>query len=244
VRPYTRSLDPGDYAYLAPYSDALFTFQCKLAARNIPHREWHPHRLWEYASILQQLTELHIPNDAALIDVGAGASFFDPYHAQLYPRLCCTDSMKYGDVTKMVDEQRTRCNVALPLFDLLLEDMSARPEIGWDGGEGRFDVTMCISTIEHVDDFQAALGELNRITKPGGYIFITSDYFRSPAHFEQSWSRHVQVTAFTEQLVLSLPDLVGDVEFVANQHGAADLAYRGDFVNNYSFCNVCLRKAT
>ena len=197
--------------------------------------------MWEYGSILQQLAELNVPHDAEIIDVGAGASFFDPYLGRLYPRLICTDSMKYGDVTAMVEAQRAHYDAALPLYDLTLEDMSPRPEIGWDGADARFDVTLCVSTIEHADDYLAALRELWRITKYGGYIFITSDYFKSLAHFEESWSRHVQVTPFMHQSVLGIPQLI-EAQFVANQFGVTDLTYRGDFVNNYNFANICLRK--
>lgn len=239
MRPYTRSLHPDDYAYLAPYVQSLRSFQADMVRREVPHREWHPHRMWEYASVLQQLHELGVPGNASVIDVGAGASFFDPYLALRYPRLCCADSMKYGDVTAMVAAQRASYGVELPLYDLPLEDMSPRHEIGWDGGG--FDATLCISTVEHADDFSAALSELHRITKPGGYIFITSDYFRSSEHFEQSWSRHVQVTALSEQVVLGLPNLIG-ARFVSNQFGSVDLVYRGDFVNNYSFVNICMQK--
>jgi len=145
--------------------------------------------------------------------------------------------MKYGDVTGMVAAQRAHYGVSLPLYDLLLEDMSPRPEIGWGDAEGKFDVTMCISTIEHVDDHDAAMEELVRITKPGGYIFITSDYFRDIEHWEQSVSRHLQNTPYREDFVLALPT-VFDVAFV----GETDFGYCGDFVHNYSFVNICLRK--
>lgn len=244
MRPYTRSLDPADYKYLSSHLLPLRAFQADMAARNIPHREWHPHRLWEYASILQQLDELSIPATADIIDVGAGASFFDPFLALKYPRLCCTDSMSYGDVTEMVAAQRDHYKVALPLYDLPVESMAANPSIGWDGGTDKFDVTICISTIEHVDacHFLDALRELHRITKPGGLIFITSDYFESDQHFARSISRHLQVTAFQKQLVLALPTMI-DVGFVSNQYGETDLDYRGDFVNNYSFVNCALRKS-
>jgi SAM-dependent methyltransferase len=237
MRPYTRSLHPDDYGFLQPYVDPIAAFQRDLVRREVPHREWHTHRLWEYASIVQQLTELNVPKQAEMIDVGAGASFFDPYLAQSYPLLCCTDTEKYGDYSWMVQRQREACRVSLPLYNLNLEDMSPRPMIGWGGATEKFDVTMCISTIEHVDDHDAAFRELVRITKPGGLIFITSDYFRDPVHFEQSVSRHLQVTPYSEAYVLSLPDRF-DVDFV----GETDLAYAGDFVHNYSFCNVALRK--
>lgn len=237
MRPYNRSLHPDDYEFLAVYNAALRLFQEDMAAKRVPHREWHPHRFWEYASILQQLDELGVSRDAEMIDIGAGASFFDPYLALLHPCLCCTDSMKYGDVTPMVMAQRTHYGVALPLYDLMLEDMSPRWEIGWGGATDKFDVTLCISTIEHVDDHDKAFLELIRITKPGGYIFITSDYFRDLEQFELSVSRHLQVTPYRKEFVLDLPNRF-DVDLV----GDTDLDYRGDFVHNYSFCNVALRK--
>ena len=237
MRPFTRSLHPSDYDFLTLHVESLKIWLSGMVAEGVPHREWHPHRFWEYASILQQLEELMVPHNSQIVDVGAGASFFDPYLALRYPHLCCTDSMKYGDVTPMVQAQRDKYQVAMPLYDLLLEDMTSRPDLGWDGSDGRFDVTMCISTIEHVDDHDKAFRELVRITKPGGYIFITSDYFKSEAHWWVSISKHLQVTPYTKEFVLALPDKFG-VEFV----GHTDLDYLGDFVHNYSFCNICLRK--
>jgi hypothetical protein len=37
---------------------------------------------------------LNVPSNAEMIDVGAGASFFDPYLALQFPLLCCTDTEK------------------------------------------------------------------------------------------------------------------------------------------------------
>lgn len=237
MRPYNRSLHPEDYDFLRKWTEPIVIFRQEMEQRRVPHREWHPHRHWEYASIMQQLEELNVPKDAELIDVGAGASFFDPYLALRYSKLCCTDSMKYGDVTPMVEAQRAAYGVSLPLYDLLLEDMSPRPQIGWGDATEKFDVTMCISTIEHVDGHDQAMNELVRITKPGGYIFITSDYFRDLPHYDQSVSKHLQVTPYRREYVLDIPGRFG-LEFV----GDTDFDYAGDFVHNYSFVNLCLRK--
>lgn len=228
-RPYTRSLHLSDYEYLSEV-EPIVQFRKGMESMGVPHREWHPHRHWEYASVMQQLIELNVPRNAELIDVGAGASFFDPYLAMHYPNLCCTDTEKYGDYSGMVQKQRDAYAVDLPLFNVPLEDMSAFDD-------AQFDVSLCISTIEHVDDHDQAFGELVRITKPGGYLMLTSDYFRDLTHFEQSASRGVQVTPYREEFVLDLPNRFG-VEFV----GETDLEYRGDYVHNYSFCNICLRK--
>lgn len=205
-----------------------------MAHDRIPHREWHEHRLWEYASIMQQLEELQVPHEALILDVGSGGSFFPPYLATLgqYPHVALTDSMKYGDITPDVQAQRAHYGIALPLHDLLVEDM-------WFLESNAWDVVMCISTIEHVDADQHdnALRELWRVTKPGGLIFITSDYFRDLEQFEASPSRHLQFTPYMKEFVLGLPNLI-DANFV----GETDLEYRGDFVHSYSFVNICLRK--
>jgi 2-polyprenyl-3-methyl-5-hydroxy-6-metoxy-1,4-benzoquinol methylase len=233
MRPYTRSLDPADYAFL-PHAGRLRAFESEMRARGVGHRDWHEHRLWEYASMMQQLEELGVPKHARIIDVGSGGSFFPPYLATVggYPNVTLTDSMKYGDVLPDVQSQRQAYNVDLPLYDLLCEDMSM---LGTS-----YDVTMCISTIEHVDADQhdLALQELWRITKPGGYIFITSDYFKDDhEHFHSSPSKHLQFTPYTADFVRSLPSKIA-ADFV----GETDLDYRGHFVHNYSFCNICLRK--
>jgi SAM-dependent methyltransferase len=241
MRPYTRSLHPDDYQFLERYHTPLVQFQCGMVADGVPHREWHRHRFWEYASILQQLDEIKVPASARIVDVGSGGCFFAPYLAQRYPNLALTDSMKYGDVTAIIEAQRAHYGVALPLYDLLLEDMSPRPAIGWDGASESFDVALCISTIEHVDADQhdAAFLELCRLTKPGGLICITSDYFRDLQQFEASPSRHLQFTAYMKAFVLDLPNRF-PVAFV----GETDLDYAGDFVHTYSFVNICLRKTS
>lgn len=250
MRPYTRSLHGDDYPVLQPWIDPIAAFQRGMVANNVPHREWHTHRLWEYASIMQQLEDLNVPRDAEMIDVGAGASFFDPYLALRYPLLCCTDTEKYGDYSWMVAKQRAAYGVSMPLYNLSLEDMSPRPEIGWGGATDKFDVTLCISTVEHVENHDIAFAELVRITKPGGLIFITSDYFRDAEHFEQSVSRHLQVTPYSKSFILDLPNRF-PVEFIdfkdgvftwGNDGSNTDLEYRGDFVHNYSFCNIALRR--
>lgn len=232
MRPYTRSLHPNDYEFLLDVPE-LRMFQARMQADGVPHREWHPHRFWEYGSMLQQLDELGVPSDAEIVDVGAGASFFDPFLAQRYPNLCEIDCMMYETVEQqeaMVEAQRQHYGVKLPLYNESIEDLSGK-------FHEEFDVTLCISVIEHVNNHDAGFAELVRITKPGGYIFITSDYFKSREHWEVSISKHLQVTPYTKEFVLSLPERFG-VEFV----GETDLEYLGDFVHNYSFVNVCLRK--
>lgn len=232
-RPYTRSLDPQDYAFLT-HAAPLRAFA---AAMTAPHCLWHEHKIWENASIMQQLEELEVRKDARIIDVGSGGMFFPPYLATIggYANVTLTDSLAARqDIATIVRAQEKAYDVYLPFYVVPAENMSIF-------GAETFDVVMCISTIEHVERHDDVLREMWRIAKPDGLIFITSDYFRSGAEGRAQHAaspyKDGQLTAYSKEFVLALPNVI-DVEFV----GDTDLEYRGDFVHNYSFVNVCLRK--
>lgn len=237
MRPYTRSLDPQDYEFLV-HSEPLRAFAAEMTAS---HCWWHEHKIWENASVMHQLDKLMVPKHSRIVDVGSGGMFFPPYLATVggYKDVTLTDSLAArGDIAAMIRAQEVAYNVSLPFFAVSAEDMSVF-------GDETFDVTMCISTIEHIDAARhdAALREMWRITKTGGLIFITSDYFRSDrgevdnAQWNASPYRDGQHTPYHKEHVLNLSNVI-PVNFV----GEVDLEYRGDFVNNYSFVNVCMRK--
>jgi ubiquinone/menaquinone biosynthesis C-methylase UbiE len=48
-------------------------------------------------------------------------------------------------------------------------------------GDAEFDKVVCISTIEHIDDPGAALGEIVRVLKPGGLLALSADTLDHPA---------------------------------------------------------------
>jgi len=237
TRPYTRSLDPQDYEFLL-HAEPIRQFQRDMT---VPHCVSHPHKMWENASIMQQLDELQVPKTAKVIDVGSGGMFFPPYLASVggYRDLTLTDSMSNMDINLYVESQCRAYGVTMPVHKLFAEDMSVLPSEGWD-------VVMCISTIEHINagNHDKALRELWRLTKPGGLLFLTSDYFRSEngsfqqAQYDASPYKLGQETPYHKEFVLNIPNKI-DVEFV----GETDLDYRGDFVHNYSFVNICMRKS-
>lgn len=232
TRPYTRSLDPQDYWFL-PHAEQIRQFEAAMTAL---HFVSHEHKLWEVASIMQQLEELGVPEDANILDVGSGGMYFPPYLARRYPNVGLTDSDT--SIAPKIQSQREAYGVLLPFYGVGAENMAILPS-------NSCDVVMCISAIEHMGGHDAALQEIWRLTKPGGLIFITSDYFRSiegrlDVHqYESSPFRACQVTPYYKEFVLDIPNKIA-ADFV----GETDLDYRGDFVHNYSFVNICLRKAS
>lgn len=246
MRTYTRALHPNDYAALVPWTQPLDDYTQWMVQRGLPIRLDHEHRRWEYASIYQQLTELLMepfapfdtlgPPGKRILDTGSGGSHFPVFLARQGWDVTVSDSMAYGETREaFVNPQVAGTGVTMPCVVAAVEDLPASFPVE------SFDVTMCISVIEHVDAafYTRALRSLCRVTKPGGYLFMTSDYFRDEMQADASPFRGCQHTAMTAQRVQEIPDLI-PVRFV----GGVDLTYRGDFVNNYSFVNMAFQKTS
>lgn len=234
---YNRALHPDDYLdpALRNYAAQVWDFERFLRTRNAPFRKDHEHRTWEYANVLRQLTEL-IPNPTTVpvcvLDTGGGGSALAPLLAWRGYDVLVTDSMVYGDIIEpFLIPQSHALGIQLPVRSDPVERLSSVET-------GVMDVALCISVIEHVDAaaYGTALTELVRVTKPGGHIFITSDYFRDDVQADLSPYRSIQHTCFTAARVREIAEAI-PVTFV----GGVDLDYRGNFVHNYSFVNLCFR---
>lgn len=232
--PYNRALHTDDYQdpSLKPHAAVLSEFELRMSRCRAPYRKDHQHREWEYANVLRQLEELGVKPPAKLLDTGSGGSYLAPLLASLGYDIVVEDSMGYGDTTPWVISQCQELGVQLPIIREPLEAMPSIPD-------GAFDTTLCISTIEHVgaEQYQAALSELARVTKDGGYVFMTSDYFRDEAQADKSMFRECQHTRYTEEIALAVVKIEPRLQFV----GDPTFEYRGDFVHNYSFINFCFQ---
>jgi len=230
---YNRVLDPADYdTFLKTESGDLRRFMRLLANKRVSYRNDHGHKLWEYSMVWKQMAEL-APENPSILDTGSGASYFPLFLATKGFNVTVSDSNEYGDPTAMLVQQCLRMKVELPSRVCPVEQMDIFED-------GSFDIAMCLSVIEHVhkDKFADALHELARVTKIGGLVFITSDFFKDEASWEASKFRSIQHTCFREDNIDELLSIEPALTFVS----PPDFSYRGDFVNNYSFVNMCFRK--
>lgn len=234
---YNRALHPDDYVSLEPFRSQLRVFEETFQRKSVPYRKDHTHREWEYCRILRQLAELfpeRDPGTIKILDTGSGASYFPPYLKTLGYDIAVSDSMAYGDITEWLRAQCFACDIRIPLIVAPVEHLGLEDD--------QWDVTMCISVIEHlpVTGFAQGLRELWRVTKPGGYLFITSDYFKDEPHALTSPSLGIQHNRFYPHTSEAMINDHIPVEWV----GGTDLTYREEpgSVNGHSFVNFCLRK--
>ena len=188
--------------------------------------------------MLLQLDELLNPVTGIrrVLDTGSGASILPVVLRTNGWKVDVSDSMDYGDITDWVTKQSRALNIELPLIKAPVQNLAGVHD-------DTYDATLCISVIEHLaqEHFITGLAELFRVTKPGGYVMLTSDYFAGREDWEQSPFKSIQHNVFTPhntEALLTHLETMGDAEVV----GGKDLTFRGDFVNNYSFVNLCLRK--
>ncbi len=78
----------------------------------------------------------------------------------------------------------------LPGVDIV-HDVNSRP---WPVKDDTFDLTFGNHVLEHVDDILGTLGELHRITKPGGHVVVQVPYFRCVDAFNDPTHEHFFAT--------------------------------------------------
>lgn len=112
-----------------------------------------------------------IPAGSTILDAGAGECQFKKFCSHL--NYVAQDFGKYEGTGKIGLQTETWDNSKLDI----VSDITSIPR-----PDASFDAIMCTEVFEHVPDAVAALKELNRLLKPGGYLLITAP-FASLTHF-------------------------------------------------------------
>ncbi len=112
-----------------------------------------------------------IPKGSRILDAGAGECRFKEYCSHL--QYVSQDFGQYtgtGNVgLQMGSWDNSKLDIVSDITAIPVEDAS-------------FDAVMCIEVLEHVPDPVAAIRELNRVLRPGGFLIITAP-FNSVTHF-------------------------------------------------------------
>lgn len=101
------------------------------------------------------LRQLLLPLEGVVLDVGCGAQ---PYRPLVNPRATYIG----------IDTADARAN-----FDYDVPDVRYFTGDRWPVDDASVDVVLCTETMEHVPDTMQFLGEMARVTKPGGRLLAT-----------------------------------------------------------------------
>lgn len=112
-----------------------------------------------------------IPTGYKILDAGAGECQFKKYCSHL--QYTSQDFAQYNGDGNVGLQMGTWDNTKLDI----VSDITAIPV-----ADGSFDAVMCTEVLEHVPDPVAALKEMNRVLRSGGYLMITVP-FASLTHF-------------------------------------------------------------
>lgn len=143
----------------------------------------HPHRRWEYALMLQTFQSWFAMYrwDAArrhslyIADVGGCVGLTTPLFMAFDHIVSMYEIWAYGNETNQFWQQvhALRGTLKIERVPTLID----RPLCGLvDGDRNVYDAAFCISTLEHIGAYQQAFGDLLSMVRPGGLVFLTTDY--------------------------------------------------------------------
>jgi SAM-dependent methyltransferase len=118
--------------------------------------------------IRAELDRLALPPGARVLDAGCGSG------------RTLQELVDYGQVSGLeLNAEAAELARGRGLGEVMIGRLE---ELPWD--DGTFDLITCLDVIEHVPDDVAALIELRRVCRPGGWLLVTV-----PA-YQALWSRH------------------------------------------------------
>lgn len=132
-----------------------------------PLHQWS--RQWEYPFMAEAVAEIveGATGPLAILDAGAGMTFFPYYMMQKYPTLsveCCDIDVSLEGVYAAVAKRHPRH----PHFQVA--DLTRLPY-----ADHSFDAVYCVSVLEHIPARETVMKEFSRVLKPGGKLVVSFD---------------------------------------------------------------------
>ena len=159
----SKSIELSDYKAQEAGTRAIRHAIASCVGQEIPIYFPHPHRLWEYGGAMQAYLETFGSFRGGLqaLDIGCGNS-------PLGPALELTTDTTVTEIDpdiRLLAKRKGTARRSFEVGDLLALD-----------GRGPYDAVFCISVIEHIEEQVEAWNSLIQLVKPGGLLFVTTDF--------------------------------------------------------------------
>lgn len=169
----SRSMREADYSELVAEGQVIIDIQ---AVIQMWFEYQHKHRLWEYAIAQKALTTVFGDKKGLTVsDHGCGAGFMSPilywlgHHVRMYEPWTMGSQEDY-----MMEQMRRVAEHRASLGGSY--EMRHTPLCHMEEKDKEVDAAFCISTLEHIGEYQRAFRDLLSTVKSGGLVFLTTDY--------------------------------------------------------------------
>lgn len=212
------------------------------AAIQMWNEHQHKHRLWEYALAQKALKTVFGNKKGLLIsDHGCGAGYLSPVLYWLGHNVVMYECWTFGNEEAYMLEQMRRVYQHRVNLNGSYE-MRNRPLCELIDADRGFDVAFCISTLEHIGEYQRAFKDLLSTVKKGGLVFLTTDFAEDEVdHYQYAYLRAGKMFNFdTYKELIELGKQDG-FELVGGTHDL-EWSEKCRLTNDYGFGSLALVK--
>lgn len=237
----SRTMKESDYAELVDEGNTIMDIQGAIQMWNPAQ---HRHRLWEYALAQKALKEVYGERYGLHVsDHGCGAGYLSPILFWLGHHVYMYECWAMGNEETFALEQMRRVAGKRPNLTGSYQLRSTPLANGTLSSEDMdMDAAFCISTIEHIGEYQKAWTELLSTVGPGGLAFITSDFAEDEVdHYAYSYLRAGKMfTKDTYQELISIGEQQG-FHLLGGKH---ELTWGEEnrLVNDYGFGALAMKR--
>lgn len=202
----------------------------------------HKHRLWEYALAQKVLTTAFGDRKGLTVsDHGCGAGYLSPILYWLGHHVLMYECWTFGNEEAFALEQMRKVGLSRASLGGTYE-MRSRPLCELVDADRGVDAAFCISTLEHIGEYQKAFRDLLSTVKPGGLVFLTTDFAEDEEdHYQYSYLRAGKM--FSQKTYDELFYIAQEMGF-SLLDGVADWRWSEEcrLVWDYGFGSMALRR--
>lgn len=235
---------PADYGILKPEVDWVNEIQSLVVPAH-PHQ--HVHRVWEQAlawraATLWANTHQKSYDQLEISDWGCGVGMLPAMFLAVGSHLDLFEPWVYGNESAFVHRQMTQVQSHFHKGSYSLGGLPLC-EIGPDHDE-RYDISFCISTIEHIGEEEKAFRQLLKTVKPKGMVFLTMDFCGDGKPEAQYECAFMRCRMYTETLMRRLGQWASEAGF-HYLGGQPDWQWSDEsyMVHNYGFSSIALERS-
>ena len=231
----SRFMRPGDYSDLT-YGTVVLNDMISIVGMDPAQ---HPHRRWEYALMVEAYRQ-HFGDSGRklkIADHGCCTGISTPMFIGMGHDVSMYEIWAWGNQEALALRQAEGAKQVSTTGDYRMFNRPLGSLI--DEDKNKYDISLCISTLEHVPNETEAFNDLLDSVAPKGMTFLTMD--GAPDDTDHYVAAHVRSRIYNAAKLNHLVEL-GKQKGFSLLGGASEWNWSPEcvMVNNYGFASICL----